>query len=480
MNEKLNDALNEISDKHIEEAAKAKKKPYWLGAIAAILAIALLAGILWRPAGELPTVQGTQPGDLSTPNIPTGTLQLANLVAGPKYPEMVTNYQVDENISYQEWRTNQTLQYSQPEGYADSLTDFFAKSIPEFLSGEGNQAYSPVNVYMALAMLAECADGNSRQQLLDLLGADSIEALRTQAGYVWNAHYSADGLTTSILANSLWMDDSCQFKQETVDTLADSYYASLFSGDLGTEEMNQQLQQWINYQTGGLLEDQTENLEMDAATVCALVSTICFSAQWKDEFNEKYTADAVFHCADKELITSFMNRSFTGPYYRGENFGAVRMELAGSNAMWLILPDEGVTTQAVLESGEYLSLTQNSVNWENSRRATINLSLPKFDISSQQDLIAGMKKLGITDVFSPSSGNLSSLLEEKTYVNNIEHAVRIAIDEEGVTAAAYTILTDAGASPPTDEINFTLDRPFLFVISSRDDLPLFAGIVAEP
>jgi hypothetical protein len=29
-------------------------------------------------------------------------------------------------------------------------------------------------------------------------------------------------------------------------------------------------------------------------------------------------------------------------------------------------------------------------------------------------------------------------------------------------------------------MDFTLDRPFLFCVESRDGLPLFAGIVNEP
>lgn len=483
MNEKLNDALNEISDKHIIEATKAKKKaPYWFGAVAAVLVAALLVGILWHPSAQLPTVQGTLPGDLPRPSIPTGTLQLPNLLAGPEYPKMVTSDLVDSSVSPKEWFDSQNAQYNQPAGYADSLDDFFARSIPEFLSGEGNQAYSPVNLYLALAMLAESANGSSRQQLLDLLGADSIEALRTQAGHVWNAHYSADGLTASILANSLWMDDSSAFNAETVQTLADSYYASLFSGDLGTEEMNEQLRQWINYQTGGLLENQTKELTMDANTVCALVSTICFSAQWKEEFEERNTANGVFHCADKNLVTSFMNRTSNGIYYRGENFGAVRLEITGQNAMWLILPDEGITTQEVLKSGEYLSLTQNYKNWENKKSIQINLSLPRFDISSRTDLVEGMKRLGVTDVFSPAHADLSNLLAKKASVNKIDHAVRVAIDEEGITAAAFTVIETlkGGIDLPSKSIDFILDRPFLFVVSSRDNLPLFAGIVAEP
>ena len=61
---------------------------------------------------------------------------------------------------------------AQEEGYADGLTPFFAASIQQFLSGEPgkNRAYSPLNVYMALGMLAELTDGESRQQILDLAG----------------------------------------------------------------------------------------------------------------------------------------------------------------------------------------------------------------------------------------------------------------------------------------------------------------------
>ena len=37
-----------------------------------------------------------------------------------------------------------------------------------------------INIYLALSMLAEVTDGESRQQILDLAGADSIETLRTR------------------------------------------------------------------------------------------------------------------------------------------------------------------------------------------------------------------------------------------------------------------------------------------------------------
>lgn len=93
-----------------------------------------------------------------------------------------------------------------------------------------NSAYSPVNLYMALAMLADTCDGESRDQILDLLGADSIESLRTQAGQVWNANYCDDGALTSVLANSIWLSEDSAFNGGTLSGLARNYYASSFTG----------------------------------------------------------------------------------------------------------------------------------------------------------------------------------------------------------------------------------------------------------
>ena len=495
MNDKLNNALSEISGRHIEEAADAKKKrrPYWIGAVAAVLAVAVLAGILWNPGGKLPTVLGTKPANIGDPVSPQSPslLKLANMVSAAEYPEMapIPNYLAyedykDYEAAYTLWRQDQKTQYDQPDGYADSLADYFRKSISTFLSGEENGACSPVNVYMALAMLAECTDGGSRQQILDLLGADSIESLRTQAGLLWNAHYSADGQTTLTLSNSLWLDESYDFHEALTDLLAGSYYASAFHGDLGTNEMNRQLQTWLDSQTGGLLTEQASNVEMSPATVFALASTVYFAAGWDRDFSKSATSDALFHCTDKELMTPFMHDSFTGTYYWGENFGAVRLEMTGSNSMWLILPDEGVTVAQILESGDYLEMTLAPDAWDRRQCCQIHLSLPKFDVVSQSDLCDGLMEMGITDVFDPTVSDFSPTTDAgNLYVSEVNHAARVTIDEEGCVAAAFTVLMmEATGMPqsPDREIDFNLDRPFAFVVSSRDNLPLFAGTVVEP
>lgn len=499
MNEELNKALEQISDEHINEAANFRAKRFpWTRSIAAVLALVLCWTAIWAAFDFKNPFSSTEPrptivagprpeypsnlGGIQSPS----TLQLANLVAAPGYPSMAPYPVQNRYENYEEysaaldlWYASNESQYDQPRDYADNLNDFWSRSIAQFLSGEGNRTYSPANVYMALAMLAETTGGNSRQQILDLLGAGSIEDLRIQANHVWNAQYCDDGQTTSLLANSLWLDDAYSFKDGAVQSLVNNYFTSIFNGDLGTEDMNQQLRTWLNSQTGGLLQEQSGNLELSQDTIFALASTIYFTAGWENKFSKKDTADGIFHCKDGDLTTAYMNDRFYGTYYWSSNFGAVQLGL-NKGDMWLILPDEGISVDDVLNSSEYLTMALDPYKWENKKSIMINLSLPKFDISSQSDLIDGMKKLGVTDVFNGSTSDFSPMTDTgELFVSKIDHAVRVAIDEEGVVAAAYTVLRVLnGGVPPEDEIDFTLDRPFLFLVT--DDVPLFAGVVEQP
>ncbi len=493
MNEKLHRALNEISNQHLSEAEnyrRRNRRPYFVGAIAAVLAVALiLTAILTQPlkltpTPDVPTIQGGV-NDAPTPQgiKDLHTLQLANLLAAPTYPEMVQRPEANNtNLEeYRAWQLSLHAQYNQPLGYADNLTNFFKNSIPLFLNAEKNSVYSPINVYMALAMLAETSDGASRQQVLDALDLDSIEALREQVKHVWNAHYQDDGVTTLLLSNSVWLDETYPFRNDATDALVNRYYASCFHGDLGSEAMNQQLRDWLNATTGGLLQEQTQNVTMDSDTVFSLVSSIYFAADWVNEFNPDHTQDMAFHCGEYDLLTPFMRTFFSGTYYRGANFGAVRLGLEGNNGMWLILPDKGYTVSDILASDEYLQMTLNPNSWENRSSRIIHLNLPKFDVVSETDLSDGLKSMGITNVFDREKANFSPITYNRgLQVNGISHAARVVIDEEGCLAAAYTTILMGNAGLPNQEIDFTVDRPFLFVISSRDNLPLFAGTVAQP
>lgn len=267
--------------------------------------------------------------------------------------------------------------------------------------------------------------------------------------------------------------------------MADSYYASVFQGELGSDEMNAALQNWLDEQTGGLLKEQAQQVEMDPNAVMALASTIYYQARWEDEFQPENNTQDIFHTPTQDQETTFMNQTDPyGVYYWGEDFGAMRLTLGDGDRMWMILPDEGFTPQDILNSGHAMELILGGASLsENQKMLRINLSLPKFDVTDDTRLNDALKSLGITDVFDPKQADFTPILpEQAAWLDTISHAARVKVDEKGVEAAAYTAMLFAGAArPPEEEMDFVLDRPFLFVISSRSsNLPLFAGVVNEP
>ena len=492
MNEKkLYDGLTHIDDDLIEEAQtppRRRKSPWvkW-GAMAACLCPVAAGALALLQGGK-----GALPDDTANPNSPVATLSgdPARFVAAQAaYPERAASPK--EGESYDAWWDDAQARRDLMEAYRDTLDGFLTGSIPEFLgdtAGE-NKVYSPLNVYLALGMLAEITDGQSRQQILDAMDADDIETLRARVHALWNANYQDDGLTTCLLAGSLWLRDDMGYTQSTLDSLAEHYYASSFRGKMGSGDYNAALQGWLNDQTGGLLKEQAEGVELNPDTVIALATAIYFKAGWADEFGEAATAPDTFHTAKGDVTCDFMHSSDHGTIYRGDGFTSTSKAMRNGGAMWFLLPDEGTAPEALLDGRftEFLLAEKDDDTapdyWSDQGEYLIRLSLPKFDVVSDTDLIPGMQAMGINDVFDWSSSDFTPLTDEvdQLYVSEARHAARVKVDEEGVEAAAYTVMdVKATGMLMGDEIDFTLDRPFLFAVTGEDGLPLFVGVVNRP
>ena len=468
------DGVTDIRDDLIDGAWKAlKKQPRRskkrrLGAVAAVLAVVILAGIFLRPGGAL----------------------TAYAIAEAQYPKMAQYPDIFHysDAAYNAWWESVRAQ-RRDLGDISPLQSFFARSARTFLTGdEGqNRVYSPLNVYMALSMLAQLTGGESREQILTLLGSESMDALRRQAGDVWNANYRDDGALTSVLAGSLWLNKDVKFDRDTMDILARDFYASSYRGEMGSERFNKALQSWLDQQTGGLLKEQAGNIELDNDTVLALATTVYFKAKWSSEFSKGKTSPETFHAPGGDAETDFMHQRDDQTYYWGDKFAAVSQSFdAASGAMWFLLPDEGVTPEELLSDNEAMDFlfTADRDEWENQKFLIVNKSIPKFDVSSQFGLKEGLQALGVTDVFDPAVSDFTPMttdVKEPIILTQASHAARVVIDEEGCTAAAFTVIAAAGgAEPSNEEVDFVLDRPFIFCVTGESGLPLFVGIVNYP
>lgn len=88
-------------------------------------------------------------------------------------------------------------------------------------------------------------------------------------------------------------------------------------------------------------------------------------------------------------------------------------------------------------------------------------------------------------MFDFDKSDFSPLIDEEKFdesvaVTQVQHAARVKIDEKGCEAAAFTaIMDDATAMMPEElpVVEMNLNRPFAFMITGVDGLPLFLGTV---
>ena len=350
---------------------------------------------------------------------------------------------------------------------------FADRTAAEIFTGSENTVYSPISLYVALGMLAELTDGQTRQQVMDLLDAADGEALRQQIRKLWMSVYQ-DGDAVCRLANAAFLREKADVKQTAVDTLAQWYYASSYRLPMGTAEADEAIASWLNQQTGGLLSEATGEIRTEPENLLRLYNTIYYKAGWREPFESSQTETDTFTAADGgKQQADFLHKRDEGSYRKGEGYTAAPMALRYGQ-MVFVLPEEGVTPESLLQRQGFLSELAGDYD-----RAERVWSVPKFDVKSTVDLKGALQALGVTDAFDEVKADLTPLTDDDAVVTSVMQAARVKIDEEGVEAAAYTeiVADNTAAIEPPPVVEMDLDRPFLFVIFDGNHVPLFVGTV---
>lgn len=151
-----------------------------------------------------------------------------------------------------------------------------------------------------------------------------------------------------------------------------------------------------------------------------------------------------------------------------------------SYVMRLILPQPEISIDQVLQA-----LSESDENlWKNTILADINLKMPRFILENKMDLTPTLQALGMKKAFS-GGADFSSMSDVATYISLVQQATRLKVDEDGSEGAAVTViegyLSDLMRPLPEEEVDFFLDRPFLFqILESSTGTVLFMGQVGLP
>lgn len=375
-----------------------------------------------------------------------------------------------------------------------SAMDLFAADLYGILAKkeQGNLVLSPYSIMVALAMTRAGADGETLEQISEVLraveagdldaGLNAIEQeLAKRSGeYDWVDKKVELEL---VPVNQLWGQRDYPFHDAYLDTLAAQYGAGMRLVDYikATEDARQAINGWVSDQTRERIPELIPQGVLNADTRLVLTNAIYLNAPWMHRFNEQATAAGPFTLLDGSTVEAQMMRLGQElRYAEGRGYEAVELPYVdGSLAMVVVVPDEGrfEEFEAAFSAGaldEAIGMLQP---------AQVNLSFPKFEFRTPAGLKDSLIEMGMPVAFDPDAADFSAMSPDgqNLYIQDVLHEAFISVDEEGTEAAAATAVVVGRTSAPERIVNLEVDRPFMFFIRDNETgALLFMGRVLEP
>ena len=351
----------------------------------------------------------------------------------------------------------------------------------------GNLFFSPYSVASAMAMVYAGASGDTRTQLARALRWDTLGSV--DAGFnVIDQALQASGPTsgdatpfTLTLANSAWTQTGHPFRQEYLETLARYYGAGVRLADFqaAAEDARQAVNRWVADQTANRIKDLLPAGSVSSLTRLVLANAIYFKGDWETPFAKSDTGPGQFTVASgQSKQATMMRHTGTFAYAAAGDVEALELPYAGNNvSMVVLLPAAGALAalEARLEAAIAAVLPA-------LQPRQVRLTMPRWEFSSSFDLKAALAQLGAVDLFDADRADLSGMDGARDlYVSGVFHKAFVRVDEKGTEAAAATGVVVGTTAAPVSQVEFTLDRPFLFLIRERTTgAVLFAGRVLDP
>ncbi len=360
-----------------------------------------------------------------------------------------------------------------------SLT--LGKIMKRTMQMSGNLVFSPTALYLALVLLTKITEGNTKKQIVYMLGIKEKD-LSSVYGALECAASNITHLATSRISTSLWLNDRMDFDEKLLLHLNEKMNLVSYAGKMGSADMDAQIAEWVNKTTGNMLTDSAKvNTTKD--TLLELLTTIYFQSRWDHDFDEEETKLGSFHpLIGKEVRCKFMNQMVSTAYHIGTKFTAITKSLFDGYDAIFALPNEGRYVDEVVQDFEWSQLV-NTGRLSTTKQMLVDFSMPKFDISTKLDLKSVMKSFGVVDVFDSSVADFTPISTmSEVFLSKVEQSTRIKADERGIeaTSCVESGVIVAGIPPKQDEVKLVLDRPFIFMIVSRDTVPVFVGKVENP
>ena len=345
-----------------------------------------------------------------------------------------------------------------------------------------NVFYSPFSIVSAMGLTDLAAKGETKEQIEKALHIDDPEAFRQEMMNYLAKNKESD-TTYFRSANAIWLSDQLVLSDSSKTDFFEpaTKYFEGFSGQLDfqgdIEKSKETIKDWVSDNTDGFIDNYDSSVTED--TFADIMNAIYFYGEWKNKFKAEDTVDGEFHGINGDTTEKMMKLSGKNMSYLADKDGITALAVPYSDGNLemdiMMSADESKTINDVFDPAKADEILDELDNADEAKLGTFRL--PKFSMDAKfNNLSEIFKSWGMDAAFSDSADFTG--LADKMYISDIAHQAKLEVDEEGSRAAAVTEVTLGITSiqMPEDEVDFIVDRPFVFVIRDKENgLILFTG-----
>lgn len=384
--------------------------------------------------------------------------------------------------------------------FIDKLDAFASKLTYEVYADSDRQTnicISPVSVYMALALATECANGETRDEILNAVGVTYEEvtnftkilyALSNCEYYYTNISNKKKVLAFEELANSIWVDKNASLKENAINNLANNFNCDLFGVNFKTYEGEKAINAYINDKTHGVIDG---NVKLSPETLITLINTFYLKEVWNKDGDElDFTKETYnFINADGSVTNTKLLRGyyFDGNIYEGEGYTSFYTRTQHKFDIKFIVPVDGYTLADVFTQDNIYNIDNlgdyGYIDEENKLLHNTRVFFPEYKASFDGDLAEILKNdFGIKKLFDFEQCDFSNVTDDKLACSGVIHKCSLDVNAKGIEGAAVTVIPAATASGPLvgyEDVyhDYIVDRAFGFVLSDRYGKVLFSGVI---
>ena len=376
------------------------------------------------------------------------------------------------------------------KGNSDFALDLYAR----VGQGDGNRFISPFSISTALAMTYVGAQEETAAKIAKALHFTLppgqlhpafhrlIVELHGRASSQATPDHPAD--VQLFTANALWTQTGERILPDFQKRIEVNYQAGLYQVDFrhAPEEARRTVNDWVQEQTKGKIRDLLKSSHIDPTTILVLTNAIYFNARWASPFSNEKTTQEDFHASPKDVVrVDMMKQSGRFRYFDQGSFQVLEQPYKGDTLAMVILLPKAKDGLGQLEASLSAANIETWLTKLSSRR--VDVSLPKFKMTSECELKDPLSDMGMSVAFKPGAADFSGITGTRELaISAVVHKAFVEVDEKGTEAAAATgvvgFRTAAIAQPP---VVFRADHPFFFLIRDiRTGSLLFLGRLAQP